>query len=307
MTESLLRVTIVGYGRVGRSLAKALHGAGAKIVNIGEHPDSRHVARAVDDGFRVFPTEHVDTDVDLLVVAVPDDRISEVAGVLAESAGAASRKRKRRQERGSEGEAHPTAMHLSGRLGLEPLDTLAAVGFSRLAWHPVQTFPPDADETRFRGITAGVTADAEALPIARTLCRMLNVRMLDVPEDRRTDYHLASVLASNFLPLLLDLGADRLRGIAPDRETAVRTLWPLVSGMTDSLETHAPEAAMTGPVVRDDLDAVKAHLAALPPDLRSLYAALTLALADLAHRGGLIDDEQVERWVRELGKGNGRS
>jgi predicted short-subunit dehydrogenase-like oxidoreductase (DUF2520 family) len=301
------KVAIVGYGRAGGSLAKALRLSGAKIVNIGEHPDSQNVARAVDDGFRVLPVEHLDTDVDLLVVAVPDTEIENVAGVLAESAGAPAGKRNAGLEREKQRDFVRTAMHLSGRLGLEPLNSLGECGFARLAWHPIQTFPSGADESRFRGITAGVTADDEAMPVARWLCESLDVRMLEVPENRRVDYHLASVLASNFLPLLLDLGADRLQGIAPDRETAIRALWPLVAGMTESLGGLPPERAVTGPVVRNDLEGVKAHLAAMQPDLRSLYKQLTLALVDMAHRNGALNDEQVKSWVRELGNGNGRS
>ncbi|MFH0881580.1 MAG: DUF2520 domain-containing protein [bacterium] len=307
MNEVALRVAIVGYGRVGGSLAKALQSSGAKIVNIGEHPDSPNVARAVDDGFRVLPVEHMDTDVDLLVVAVPDTEIENVARVLVESAGAPFGKQDAGLESDKNGDIVRTAMHLSGRLGLDPLNSLGECGFARLAWHPIQTFPPGVEGSRFRGITAGVTADVEAMPTARWLCELLDVRMLEVPENRRADYHLASVLASNFLPLLLDLGADRLKEIAPDRETALRALWPLVAGMTESLGELPPELAMTGPVVRNDLEGVKAHLAVLQPDLRALYELLTLALVDMAHRSGLLDVEQVKSWVRELGNGNGRS
>lgn len=305
MNGQPLKVTIVGYGRVGGALAQALQFAGAKVVNIGEHPDSPNVTRAVDDGFKVFPVEHIDLDVDLLVLAVPDNEIEKTASLLAESESSLEGKRIGGLERENHGSGSRTAMHLSGRLGLEPLNPLRSKGFSRLAWHPIQTFPPGAEGTRFHGITAGVTADPEALTVAEAISDLLSVRMMTVPEDRRVDYHLAAVLASNFLPLLLDMGADRLRGIAQDRGEALRALWPLVAGMVESLGNLPPEAAMSGPVVRNDLQAVMAHLDVLPEDQRPLYASLTRALVEIAHQSGTLNADQAMAWKQQLGQVNG--
>lgn len=296
-------VVIVGYGSAGRPFARALANAGAGILAVAERPDSRGWHNAGRDGFRVTTLDSLPRDIELLVISTQDAAIADAAAELAA----------RWADQGSSGEAVPApapgsgeparprvAMHLSGSLGLEPLAPLAELGFSRLAFHPIQTFPAGAGPERFAGIFAGITADAPARPVALELASALAVQPVDVPERDRARYHLASVLVSNFLPLLLDLGAGCLEEIAGGRERAGEALLPLVRGMVANLERRSPGAAITGPVARNDLDTVRAHLAACPDDrTASLYRELTAALVELAVREGRLDARAAERW-REL-------
>lgn len=295
------RVTVVGYGRVGRALSLALNRARWRVVNVGEHEDSPRVLLAVDEGFRVMPSNHLDLDVDLLVLALPDAEIQAVARLLAVDA----TERKQDGEREAEGGVR-VAMHLSGRFGLSPLQPLSEAGFARLAFHPMQSFPEGAGPERFAGISAGVTADPAAEPLVAALAEALGITTMRVEEGDRIRYHLANVLASNFLPLLQELGAQSLKGIAEDREQALRALWPLMAGMLENLRVMPPEHAMTGPLVRNDLEAVLQHAVVLPAQERSLYFDLIRAMLPLAERAGNLNGEDIKRWLGNLAGGNGR-
>ena len=305
------RISLIGYGAVGRPLAQALAKSGAQLVTIGEHEDSERVRVAQEDGFSVFPASLLRTDVDLLILTVGDQAIETVAG---EIAGSIREEKKRNPEapfgRTTKGTPRPApvVMHTSGRLGLEPLAALIELGCPGLAWHPIQTFPPFAAPERFEGISIGITCDEDAWEMGEYLCVQVGAEPLRVPEELRAKYHLGSVIASNFLPMLLEMGAQRFAGIADTLEEAWTALLPLVKGMVESMERHGPAGAMTGPVARDDLDAVIKHLNTFNrPDEAELYRAMTRALVSLATRSGRMDDNQALEWLNWLGPGSGRN
>jgi len=305
-----LTVTVVGYGRVGRALTLALYHAGARIANIAEQVDSERLRLAQDDGFTVLPLEMVRTDVDLLVLAVADSQIESAATIAARSLQQTQARNSR--ESGAVPDAEqsrpPVAMHLAGSMGLAPLEPLAQLGCPRLAWHPIQSFPADADARRFAGITVGITGDDAGVAMGKRLADLLQTNSLDIPEGERARYHLASVLASNFLPLLLDLGTERLAPFARTREEACKALLPLVQGMLNNLQNGNPAEAMTGPVARDDLDTVLAHLATFSrPEEEELYRTMITGLLTLAVQSGRMSDKRAQQWVESMTPHSGRN
>jgi predicted short-subunit dehydrogenase-like oxidoreductase (DUF2520 family) len=280
-------VNVIGYGSAGRALSLALHQAGITISAVFDLPRSPNLITARDDGFTATSLGTTKLDCDLLIIATPDSSIEKLAASLAT-----------RPELVELTKSNTcTALHLSGAHGLTPLQPLAALGWHTAAFHPIQTFPPGSGPERFNGIHVGITADSSALPMMRELASRLGVQPMIVPEQDRARYHLASVIVSNFLPLLLDMGADYLDGIADDRESAAEALLPLMRGMLDSLGTHNPIDALTGPVARNDLATVRAHLESeLDETTGKMYRQLTLALVDMAERGGRMSSNDASIW-----------
>jgi len=280
------KIAIVGYGAVGRAFAQALSTQKSYQLRVFEKEKNTRYSLAEKDGFKPDTFEHIKADFDLIVIAVSDLLIAEVATSLALEFSKSYVENKTK-----------TVMHFSGRLGLDVLNPLSDLGYSRLAFHPIQTFPHNADGKRFNNITVGVTADELADETAVELAEDLSVKILRVKQDKRAEYHHASVLASNFLPLLLDLGAKRLEGIASDYESAWKALLPLVRGMVDSMEKLGPHSAMTGPVVRNDYNAVEEHIKEYSDsDGRELYLHMTHELVKMAHKAGKKSEEELENW-----------
>lgn len=309
MNEDRLRVTIVGYGAVGRALTHALNGANAQIVNVAEHEDSERIRLAQEEGFRVFPLEMVRTDVDLVVLAVPDGLIAGVASELAALVQERAERNPHTAQRVPEGNSsQPVVMHLSGVTGLDVLNPLASLGWAQLAWHPIQTFPPSADGARFKGVRVGMTGDEPGLEMGHRLSELVGATPLSVKEEDRSRYHLASVLASNFMPMLLEMGAQRFAGIASTMEEAWQALFPLMQGMLDSIEEHGPAGAVTGPVARDDLDTVLNHLKTFSnPEEEELYRSLIHGLLSIAVRSGRMTPERSREWRDAIGPHSGRN
>ncbi|MCB2211859.1 DUF2520 domain-containing protein [bacterium] len=280
-------IAVVGFGSAGRAFTLALQQTGHTISCVCELLDSTGASNARADGFPVCDLSSLSPVQPLLVIATPDQSIESVAARVAENPLA----------RIDGAESPRVALHLSGAHGLSPLKPLAQLGWQTAAFHPIQTFPPGSDASRFNGIHAGITADDGALPAMMELARRLGVQPMIVPDADRARYHLASVIVSNFLPLLLDVGVGCLDGIAADRDTAIQALLPLMRGMLDSLHQHDPAQAITGPVARHDLETVATHLETdVDAETKALYRQLTVALVTLAEREGRLTSEQAEEW-----------
>jgi predicted short-subunit dehydrogenase-like oxidoreductase (DUF2520 family) len=106
------------------------------------------------------------------------------------------------------------------------------------------------------------------------------MRPFRVAPGHRAAYHAAATIASNHLVALVGQAA-RVAGAAGIPSDA---LWPLLRSTLANVEALGPEAALTGPVARGDVDTVVRHLEALDPDERTAYAALARAALALTGR-----------------------
>jgi predicted short-subunit dehydrogenase-like oxidoreductase (DUF2520 family) len=89
--------------------------------------------------------------------------------------------------------------------------------------------------------------------------------------------------------VLVSLDIDRADGFA--------LIEPLLRGTLDNLAHLPPEEALTGPVVRGDLETLRSHGLALRqhlPQLVPAYAALTVETVRLAVRSGRLDPNRAE-------------
>lgn len=267
-----LRIGVVGAGRVGAVLAAALRNAGHEIVAVAGESDASR-ARIVDllPGVPVDKPSAVARACDLLLLTVPDDMLGNVAGMLA-GAGALH-----------EGQY---VVHTSGRHGLAVLDSVRRVGARPIALHPALTFTGTSlDLGRLSGCVFGVTADQAERAMAEALVADLAGRAMWVPEERRTLYHAGLAHGANHLVTLVAEAMEMLSAAGGDNPAD--TLRPLLEAALDNALNHG-DAALTGPIVRGDVETVRAHLADLvvsaPQTLPSYVAmarsTLNRALAD---------------------------
>jgi predicted short-subunit dehydrogenase-like oxidoreductase (DUF2520 family) len=242
-------VAIVGAGRAGGALAAALAAAGPATVRLWDRDARRRrrVARqagaasaadlaAVLDGAR------------LLVVAVSDEALEEVAGRCAAAWPAAGGPR--------------TALHTAGAW---PARRLAPRGprAARGERHPAVALSGPASASRLAGGYATVSGQACALRDARRLARLLGLTPLDVDDARRGLVHLAAVLAAGDVVTLLGLAADLMAGAGVPPARARGLLAHLARSAASGFERAGAPGALTGPVARADAATLAAHTEAL--------------------------------------------
>jgi predicted short-subunit dehydrogenase-like oxidoreductase (DUF2520 family) len=271
----MTRIGVVGAGRVGAVLAAALRAAGHEISAVaGESAGSRTRIETLLPGVRVDKPTAVSRSCDLLLLTVPDDMLPNVVAMLSAS-----------------GAIRPgqQVVHTSGKHGLAVLEPAAALGAHVLAMHPAMTFTgTDLDLGRLPGCVFGVTAVDATRSLAEGLVADLGGSVVWVAEERRTLYHAGLAHGANHLVTLVTQAMDMLRASGAD--DPARTLRPLLTAALDNALSYG-DAALTGPIVRGDVETVRAHLADIaattPGNLES-YVAMARATANRAVLDGRL-------------------
>ncbi len=276
-SEHTLRVGVIGAGRVGAVLAATLRsadrgsdrGAGPAyevVAAAGESDASRRRIDALLPGVPVRKPSAVARACDLLLLTVPDDMLSNVVSML--SASGAIR----------EGQY---VVHTSGRHGLAVLDPAVAVGARPLALHPAMTFTgTEIDLPRLPGCVFGVTVGDAERALAERLVADLGGRPVWVPEEKRALYHAGLAHGANHLVTLVTQAMELLSASGSDRPAD--TLRPLLEAALDNALEQG-DSALTGPIVRGDVETVRDHLAEVArnaPDSLPSYVALGRATLD---------------------------
>ena len=270
-----LRVGVIGAGRVGAVLAAALRAAGHEIVAAaGESDASRGRIADLLPGVPVAKPSAVARACDVLLLTVPDDMLPNVVAML--SASGAIR----------EGQY---VVHTSGRHGLAVLEPATAVGARPLAVHPAMTFTGTAiDLPRLAGCVFGVTVEDDERPLADRLVTDLGGRQVRVPEERRSLYHAGLAHGANHLVTLVAEAMELLSASGVDEPAD--TLRPLLQAALDNALEQG-DSALTGPIVRGDVETVRDHLAevaANAPDTLPSYVAMARATLDRVVTDGRV-------------------
>lgn len=283
---SLGHVLIVGPGRAGTALGYALVQAEAvdSLTVCGRRPEPpSHPLFVQGLASYVFGLVRPAEGTSAVFLAVPDDVVPGMAHALA-----------------GQGDAPGgcAAFHLSGALATDVMAPLHARGYEVGSFHPLQAIAnPVSGAERIAGSYMAVTGTPGAVAVARRLAAALGSPVLTVAETRRPLYHAAAVMASNFLPPLLDVACRMLEQAGVPADEAMPALLPLVRGTLTNVEEMGLAAAVTGPIPRGDVETVALHLRALEADDLKLYALLGRHLARLA--GDRLDDD-VRRQILEI-------
>ena len=271
-----LAVGVVSAGRVGSVLGAALAGAGHVVVGVSavSRPSLRRAADLLPEA-PVLPPDDVVRRSDLVLLTVPDDVLPGlVCGLAATGAFRAGQ----------------IVVHTCGARGVEVLEPAAAAGVLPLALHPAMTFTGRAEDVaRLAAACVGVTvADETGWSVAEALVLEMGAEPVCVPSKARPLYHAALAHGANHLATLVRDAVDALEqaGVVP----AERLLGPLLEAVLDNTLRHG-DRALTGPVVRGDLDTVRLHLRVLAesaPELLDSYRAQAARTADRAETAGLL-------------------
>ena len=217
-------VRVIGAGRAGGAIA----------------------TRLAERGLAVTSGREARGDAELVLLAVPDGAIAEVANAIPTG---------------------PWIAHVSGATQLAAL----APHDRRFSVHPLQTLTRERGAEQLDGAWAAITYETDAAAaVASWLAETLGLRPFPLADADKPLYHAGAAMASNVL-VTLQRAASRLlveSGAPPEA---------LVPLMQRTIENGF---VLTGPIARGDWSTVEAHLRALEsraPDLVPLYRALAEA------------------------------
>lgn len=220
---------MVGTGRAGTALAGRLRDAGLATTSGRE----------------------IDPSAELVLIAVPDAAIGQVARAVP---------------------IGPWVAHVSGATSITELSPHER----RFSLHPLQTLTTDRGPEQLEGAWAALTFEtAEAGEVAHWLAERLGLHPFVLADTDKALYHAGAAMASNFLVTLYRVAARLLveSGAPPE------ALVPLMRRVIEN------GFQLTGPIARGDWTTVNAHLAAIgdrAPDIEPVYEALAEATRAVA-------------------------
>ena len=283
-----LAVGAVGAGRVGAVLLAALARAGHRPVAVtAVSRASRRRAEDLVPAAKILPVDEVAAQVDLLLLAVPDDELTGLIGGLA-TAGVVR--------------AGTLVAHTSGAHGAALLEPLTRHGALPMALHPVMTFTgTEVDLQRLAGACFGVTAPEELRLAAEALVIEMGAEPVWIDEAARPLYHAALAIGANHLVTLVAQAMDMLGQAGV--ESPARMLGPLLGAALDNALRRG-DGALTGPVARGDAGTVRAHLATLStPESAAAYVAMSRLTAVRALAAGVLTPDRAEALLDVLAGG----
>ena len=242
-----LNLAIVGKGRIGTALAKALkHSKHFRVV--------AHVAGR-SQNFRALAKNG---GPDVLLVACKDDALE--ATVKAAVAGLTELK---------------LIAHFAGSRGPGILPKIK--GVARMALHPIQTFAV-GDPDLFVGASFMLsTRDRYAEDFAKRLVKELGgSQIIELREEQLPLYHALTVFSSNTLVLTGVAIEDLTKRLGLKAAVMKKALTPLMRQTLRNLMTQEASRVLTGPIARGDENTIAIHLKALraaSPEARDLYSA----------------------------------
>lgn len=279
-------LAIAGTGRVAQALGRRLVLGGWPVVAVAGRDAGRteQAASFIGPGTGASSFAGLAAWSPYVVIAVPDDAITEVARQIGRA---------------------EAAIHTSGLYDVEPLTPLRERGCACASMHPLQTVAtPEQGVEALAGAWFSISGDEAACRLAGELVAAAGGRTFSVAGKRRPVYHAAAVMASNYVVALLDAAVMLMERAGVEGGAARLALGPLVKSAAANALDMTPERALTGPIRRGDKGTLKLHcreLNSADPAIARLYGALGRQTIHLAVRAGLTPEaaSQLEMILSE--------
>lgn len=275
MTE-IKKVTIIGAGKVGSSLSKALESIDVKVRLVSR--DVEHQRLSVQDA-------------DLILLTVQDKKIKSVCDKISHAI------------------SKPTFIaHCSGSLSSEVLSSARSAGCLIASAHPLNTFS-DMDSAKKLLLNKNhnthcfISGDEQpSIALQHLFARMGFIPHI-MKDSSKVAYHTACVFACNYLVSLSEISMQSAERAGLDRVEFWEALQPLIRSTLDNVSFNGAPSALSGPIARGDIPTIEQHLEHLesgPLLTKKLYTLLGQQAVALAADRHELPDHLLEQLKETL-------
>jgi predicted short-subunit dehydrogenase-like oxidoreductase (DUF2520 family) len=284
-------ISIIGAGRLGRSLGRSLRERGWRIHSVvtRSQTTARRALRSIGAGHACATISSEVFLAPVILIAVPDSSIQAVVQQLADVGAQDARKH--------------FILHTSGALASDVLAPVRRLGASVGSLHPLQSFS-GVGAPSLEGRVFAIEGDAGAVRVSRSLVRSLDGQVLLLDSVAKPLYHTAASIAAGQVLAAIEAAIQLLASIGMKRREALRALLPLTRQVLENQERLGARAAWTGPLARGDFRVIAAHEKALltrPEEYLAAYRALNRLAARVLAR----DPESVLAALDEISQESG--
>ena len=262
-----MRLIVVGHGRAGGALALAARAASHEVVGV-------LTRELVDTGWPSLDWETDLPEADIVLIAVRDEAIEEVARRLSARVGEIG-----------------VVAHLSGFVPVLALHEIQERGTAVGGFHPLQSLADhQTGAAALSGAYVGIDGDELAVDMLTHFATSLGMEPFRLDDHARPAYHAAAAAASNFVVTALAVSADLFDSAGVDP----RVSRPLVERAVANVFDKGPAASLTGPIARGDIDTVIGHLTAAHQVSEHVGRQFRLMAEATTIRAGR--EEDLHRW-----------
>jgi len=278
------KVAIIGAGRVGGAVGRLLAQAGYSVTAVATRNQGTAEQARVFIGAVAAMTDAVKAaaSADIVLITTPDGAIKFVCNSIAAGKGFRT---------------GAVVVHMSGAQTLDLLEAAKGSRAYRAVIHPLQSVPGmELGVKNIPGSYFRVETDPEAAQTARELVKALGGIELKMPKwgsgkGSAALYHAGAVAVSNFFVALVDFGLRYYQALGADNKEALKAVLPLIKGTLANIESAGIPDALTGPIMRGDVETVRGHIEAMKvsaPELLPLYRELARHTALVAQEKNSI-------------------
>jgi predicted short-subunit dehydrogenase-like oxidoreductase (DUF2520 family) len=284
------RVSLVGAGALGNAVAKRLSSIGYRFLSVVNRTMSDAQALAGSLGVSEYSDvlDAISPNTNLLLLTVSDSALKSVAEKLATLRLPFHRL---------------TVVQFSGALTTDVLRPLSQKGALTLSLHPFQTFPKGISssdaESLFKCFFGLQSDDLEGIDVGKKIAHDLGGKVMIVPKEAKTLYHIAGVMASNYLVTLASLSSEIFATLGLTPKEVAKIIEPIMRQTLSNIASAPTIAdALSGPIERGDSQLIARHLRELSeqvPHLLPIYAAFAIETVRVAiHKGSISQNNASE-------------
>ncbi|WP_338084967.1 Rossmann-like and DUF2520 domain-containing protein [Dehalobacterium formicoaceticum] len=283
----LLKIGFIGAGKAGKTLGLYFKNHGLHIS--GYYSKTIESARTGADltGSRAYLNmDDLAAVSEILFITVPDQVLAEI------DAHAALLIEQKSIDRGK------IWFHVSGAHPANILAGIKRAGGSVGSMHPLQSLgDPVSGAQGLEEAWFSLEGTAEALEAGKTILEVTGGHYSLIDGERKPLYHAGASVISNFFVTLLASGMRYFAAVGMKEEDILQAIKPLVEGTWSNIQRQGTVSALTGPIVRGDLNTVHLHMERIQKELPTeldLYKALGLKTVEMIE-GKRLTPEQSEK------------
>jgi predicted short-subunit dehydrogenase-like oxidoreductase (DUF2520 family) len=241
-----MKISIIGSGNVATHLAINLYDKGNDIVNIFSRSiaNADILAKKVDSS-AIDKIDDLAEDVDIIVVSVSDDAISDIVKDI---------------------KFEPKLIvHTAGSVHIDVLNRFKNYGVV----YPLQTFTKHKDVDML-SVPFCLEANSKTVLLSiKTLVSSISDNVRELTSEQRLQCHIAAVFANNFTNHMFAISEQLLS----QKQISFDIIKPLIMETAKKVQNISPADAQTGPAKRGDEKTINNHLRALSSsNLEKIYS-----------------------------------
>ncbi len=247
-------ISFAGAGKVASALCKEFYKSGYIVDLIVSESEKNSSSLAEKCNASWSAELFYPESTDIIIVAVPDQRIKSVLNTLNCS-------------------KDTIVVHTGGSTGLDIFpENLKRTGI----FYPLQTFTRER-EVSFKDLPFLLESEDEnILQVLSKMAESLGGVVHYVDSEHRRMIHLAAVFICNFTNFMLTQGEE----VAIKAGYSLELFKPLLAETIAKALESGPKNSQTGPASRNDINTIEKHLELLSfsPELQKLYKEVTQSI-----------------------------